>query len=73
MTGLWILPENMIFALAAQHATMAAKVPEKTFSLHPTITGSCLASGGKGAVCHEPRPILLDDCGELVAHDYILL
>jgi len=26
-----------------------------------------------GTVRHKPRPILLDDCGELVAHDYILL
>jgi hypothetical protein len=25
------------------------------------------------AVRHKPRPILLDDCRELVAHDYILL
>jgi hypothetical protein len=25
-----------------------------------------------GAISHEPRPVLLDDRGELVAHDNIL-
>jgi exodeoxyribonuclease III len=46
VTGLWIFPESMLFALAAYYATIATKVPEKPFTLHPTITGCCLASGG---------------------------
>ena len=45
--GLWILPKGMFFTLAAQHAPVTPEVPEKSLALHPTITGSCLASGGK--------------------------
>ena len=47
VTGLWILPKGMFFTLAAQHAPVTPEVPEKSLALHPTITGSCLASGGK--------------------------
>ena len=47
VTGLWILPKGMFFTLAAQHAPVTPEVPEKSLALHPTTTGSCLASGGK--------------------------
>lgn len=47
VTGLWVLPKAVFFAFAPLNATITAKVPEKPFAFHPTITGSCLASGGK--------------------------
>jgi hypothetical protein len=42
----------------------------QTLFLCPTLA---IRAWQFGAVRHKPRPILLDDCGELVAHDYILL
>jgi len=47
VTSLWIFPKSVLFAFAAQHATVTAKVAQKPFAFHPTITGSCLALGGK--------------------------
>src|SRR5579872_60522 len=47
VAGLWVFPKSVFFALSTYDATVTAKVPEQPFALHPTITGSCLASGGR--------------------------
>ena len=42
---LGVLPA--LFSLPAQHATVLAEMPEESTKLHPIVTSSWLASGGR--------------------------
>ncbi len=48
VAGPRVLPNGMFFALSAQHAAVAEKMPEESLKLHPITTSSCLTSGGRG-------------------------
>lgn len=45
--GLRVLPKSMLFTFSAQHAAVSPKMPEERLALHPMMSNSCFASGGR--------------------------